>query len=315
MHILFTGGTGFFGKAFLRYWSSIFYNINPLFELTIISRNALLFKEANPEYAKLTWVNFVNADILQPSSYKKFTGFTHIIHAAADSTSGYNIDPVYRFEQISLGTKNILDFAVNKNIKTILQVSSGAVYGKQPPSMSKISEDYNGSPDSLEVNSIYGLSKRVAENICCLYSDKYGINTVIARCFSFGGIDLPLDKHYALGNFINDIKKHDEILIHGTGEAVRSYLHQNDLAEWLYELLIKGKDRNAYNVGSKQKIKIKDLAEKILAISNSNKKIKVLGTNYRETNNMYIPDIEKIENKIGLKEKYSIEEIILDMLK
>jgi UDP-glucuronate decarboxylase len=315
MHILLTGGTGFFGKAFLRYWSSIFSNVVPIFELTIISRNALIFKENNPEYANLTWVNFINADILEPHSLKKHAGFTHIIHAAADSTNGYNVEPIYRFEQISLGTKNILEFAINRNIKTILQVSSGAVYGKQPSSMSKISENFNGSPDSLEVNSIYGLSKRIAENICCVYSHKYGVNVVIARCFSFGGKDLPLDKHYALGNFIQDIKKHDEIVINGTGEAIRSYLHQNDLAEWLYQLLIKGKNRNAYNVGSKQKIKIKELAEKILVISKSNKKINILGKNYRETNDLYLPDIEKIENEVGLKEKYTIDEIILDMLK
>lgn len=315
MHILFTGGTGFFGKSFLRYWSDIFDTKDPLFHLTILSRNTVSFKKKYPEYSNLDWVHFKNSDILDSNTFKnEKNNYTHIIHAAADSTNGYSVDPVYRFEQISLGTKNILEFAVNSNIQYLLFTSSGAVYGKQPNSFNSIPENYNGTPDSLSINSIYGLSKRIAENICCLYSEKYGIKTIIARCFAFGGPDLPINKHYALGNFINDVKNNKEITINGDGKTIRSYLHQNDLSEWIFQLLIKGKDRNAYNVGSKHGLTIFELAQKIKLISKNDKKIIILNSNLNHTNDIYLPDISKIESEIGVIEKYKIEQIITEML-
>jgi UDP-glucuronate decarboxylase len=314
MHILFTGGTGFFGKAFLRYWSQIFTKSEPIFNLTILSRNTLLFKKNYPEYTNLSWVHFKNADILEPITLKGNNEYTHIIHAAADSTNGYSVDPMYRFEQITFGTKNILEFAINSNIEKILLTSSGAVYGKQPNSITYISENYNGAPDSLKQNSTYGLSKKIAENICCLYSEKYGIKTIVARCFAFGGPDLPINTHYALGNFINDVKNNNEITINGDGKTIRSYLHQNDLSEWIFQLLIKGDDRQAYNVGSKHGLTILELAEKIKLISKVDKKIIILNSNMNQTNDIYLPNITKIESEIGVTEKYNIEKIITEML-
>jgi dTDP-glucose 4,6-dehydratase len=192
-------------------------------------------------------------------------------------------------------------------------VSSGAIYGKNKLKMA-IKESHNGSPDSLDVNNIYALSKKIAENITCIYSDKYEIRVVIARCFAFGGPDLPLDKHYALGNFINDILKNKEIIIKGTGNSIRSYMHQSELSEWLYLILINGKNKNVYNVGGKYPITIRELAEKIRLISRSKNNIKILNEDTINNEDIYYPDVSKFENEFGIKQVYSVENIIEEML-
>ena len=117
--------------------------------------------------------------------------------------------------------------------------SSGVVYGAQPSSIEKIPEDYLGIPDPLDSNSAYGIGKRAAEHLKALYADKYDFDYVIARCFAFVGEDLPLDKHFALGNSIGDAINGRDIVIKGDGKPVSSYIYQEDLAKVLTFMLEK----------------------------------------------------------------------------
>ena len=76
------------------------------------------------------------------------------------------------------------------------------------------------------------MAKRASEHLCCLYNDRFGVESVVARCFSFVGQDLPLNAHFAIGNFIHDaLHSTDEITVAGDGAPVRSYMNQADLAQ------------------------------------------------------------------------------------
>jgi nucleoside-diphosphate-sugar epimerase len=93
------------------------------------------------------------------------------------------------------GTKRVLEFSRQAGVQRILYVSSGAVYGFQPRELSHIPETFQCNPVT-----VYGKGKMKAEQMCL----DSGIETVIARCFAFVGPWLPLDSHFAIGNFIGN---------------------------------------------------------------------------------------------------------------
>ena len=125
---------------------------------------------------------------------------------------------------------------MTRGIRRFLLTSSGGVYGPQPPDMKYMPESHNGMPDPLNPAHAYSVAKRCAEHLCALYRDQHGLEPVIARCFAFVGRDLPLDVHFAIGNFIRDALYSREIVVSGDGSAIRSYMDQRDLAAWLLGL-------------------------------------------------------------------------------
>ncbi len=276
-----------------------------------MSRSPERFLADYPEFAELEWLRFHRGDVEDFTSLPQHISFTHILHAASDSTDAARMTHLQRYEQIVLGTKNILKLAATTGAQRFLLTSSGGAYGPQPANMANIPETYNGIPDPLNPSSVYGLAKRQAEHLCALYSDKYGFEYVITRCFAFVGPDLPRDAHFAIGNFIRDALERPEISVSGNGSPIRTYLYQDDLAEWLLTLLQQGCHGGAYNVGSDETTSIADLAHQIRDILAPGKAVKIFncGENSIERNR-YVPDITKAKIELRLQVKVGLAEAI-----
>jgi nucleoside-diphosphate-sugar epimerase len=90
-----------------------------------------------------------------------------------------------------------------------------------------------------------------------------GVDFIAARCYSFSGPGLPLDAHYAIGNFVRDALYRPQITVTGDGFPVRSYLDGADLAVWLLGLLLKGQSGTAYNVGNDNGLSVHELASRV----------------------------------------------------
>ena len=257
--IFITGGTGFFGCWLLESFAWANDNLGLNAEAVVLTRNYESFRKKAPHLYNHKSISFINGDV---RSFKFPEGiFSHIIHAATEASAKLNQeDPLLMFETIVEGTRHTLEFAKVCQAKKFLLVSSGAVYGKQPPELTHIHEDYTGAPSSTNPQSAYGEGKRAAEMLCTLYGQKYGFETKIARCFAFVGPYLPLDTHFAIGNFILNGLRGNPILVNGDGTPYRSYLYAADLAVWLWKILFKGKSCYPYNVGSDEDITIADLA-------------------------------------------------------
>ena len=312
MHLFVTGGTGFFGKALLRYWQINPKTISFFKKITFISRNPDDFKLRYAGLLSGLNINFHKGDIMSPASLPVGQSFSHILHAATDSTTGPQMVPLERYLQIVKGTQNILDFAVQNNIEKFLLTSSGGVYGPQPQDMPKIPESYCGLPDPLNVNSAYGVGKRSAEHLCNLYAERYGFDFVIARCFAFVGEDLPLDVHFAIGNFLRNVLNEEDIVIQGDGTAIRSYMDQRDLSQWLSTLMLSATKSKVYNVGSEESISIKELALLVRRVTNARSQIKILGKpsiGAAAHRNQYIPDISRAK-ELQLDNKYNLSDAI-----
>lgn len=304
--IFITGGTGFFGCWLLESFCWINKKIGLNAEAWVLTRNPEGFKEKCPHLAIDPSIVLYKGDIsnfLFPSG-----NFPFIIHASAilnDSNIAKMLDTIIH------GTYRTLEFARQAGTKKFLLTSSGAVYGKQPPEIDQMAENYNGAPDTMDPQWLYGECKRCAESLCAIYAKNFSIKMKIARCFAFVGPYLPLDIHFAIGNFIRNSINGGPITINGDGTPYRSYLYSADLAVWLWTILFKGKNMRPYNVGSPNQISIKELARRIATFSTPPLSVIIKGKTKTEIPiDQYIPNTLRAKNELNLTEAFSIDDAI-----
>jgi dTDP-glucose 4,6-dehydratase len=313
MRLLLTGGTGFFGKALLRHWHHQQASGLAIPDVCILSRDPAKFKASHPSLAQAGWLRVFQADVCESNSLPQGEAFTHVLHAAADSTIGPKLKPLEQFDQIVQGTRNMLEFSLRVGAQRFLLTSSGGVYGAQPPDIEQIPEHCHSIPDPLNPAQAYSIGKRMAEHLCALYLQAQGLPIVVARCFAFVGPDLPLNVHFAIGNFIRDALWAEDVTVNGDGTPLRSYLDQRDLANWLLKLMMDGESGEAYNVGSDEVVSISELAFMVRDLISPQKSVRILGAPQPSTDrNRYVPDISKIYKHLGLRPTFSLKQSILD---
>ena len=308
-NIFITGGTGFIGSWLLESFlhANSVYNLNA--KITVLSRNpeGFLSKFSHLKYNKnITWIK---GDI-RTFGLPKSSNFSHIIHGATDASAKLNNnEPLRMFDTIVTGTRKVLELARISGVKKMLLLSSGAVYGQQPADMPKIKECYQGAPDIYSNNSAYAEGKRAAEFMCNVYAKQYGFEVKIARCFAFTGPLLPLDTHFAVGNFIRDCLRGSDIIIKGDGLTYRSYQYIIDLTIWLWTVLVKGENSSPYNVGSDQEISIYNLAQAIASCFKHKINIHVQTDQPATINYLpprYIPSTQKAMQELNLTNHFSL---------
>jgi nucleoside-diphosphate-sugar epimerase len=308
-NIFITGGTGFFGKWLLQSFLHANQKLGLNAHAWVLSRDPENFKRTFPELSSDPSLHFISGDVLS-FEFPKEKKFSHIIHAAtAASAKLVDEEPLRMLDTIVEGTRRMLDFSKICGAKKFLLASSGAVYGRQPAILSHLSEDFQGAPDPLNPQSCYGEGKRLAEHLCILYQNKFGIEVKIARCFAFIGPYLPLDLHFAIGNFINDGLQGRPVIVQGDGTSFRSYLYTSDLIRWLLKILGEGTSGRAYNVGSEQAFSIGDIAAQVAQLLKVD--VKVLGTPSQDKPaERYVPSTYRARIELGLRERISLSESI-----
>lgn len=279
--------------------------------VTVLSRQPSLFLSEYAEFTNLPWLDFIQGDVQQAHTLPYERQYTHIIHAATDSTIGPQLSPLARYQQIVDGTRNVLDYAVKTNVNRFFFTSSGGVYGKLLPDMQQVNETYMGELDASNPDNTYSIAKREAEHLCALYANQYGLDYVIARYFAFVGEDLPINVHFAVGNFIRDALFKQAITVNGDGSAIRSYLAQEEMAAWTLALLENGQSANIYNIGSDAAISIKSLAHLVGHLIAPEKPVHIVGEPIDGVRSYYVPDITKIKKYHGLAVSVSLENAIV----
>jgi dTDP-glucose 4,6-dehydratase len=274
-----------------------------------LTRSPARFREKAPHLANDPAVHLLPGDI------RSFTfpdgDFEYVIHAATDTSAQAAERPALLFSSIVDGTRRVLDFAAAHGTRRMLLASSGAVYGVQPPAVTHLPETYLGGPDWLKPLAAYGEGKRAAELMTMLHAHQVGMECVIARCFAFVGPHLPLDQHFAIGNFIRDAMQGSPIRINGDGTPMRSYLYASDLAVWLWTMLLRAPSGEAYNVGSEEAISIADLGRAVVAALGLSSEIQIA----REVVSgvpcaQYVPSTAKAREQLGLRAQVDLRDAI-----
>ena len=302
--IFITGGTGLFGLWFLTALIDANNRLDITIKATVLSRKPESAIKNNPEIFLNHQIQLIKGDI----EYFEFPiePYDYILHMATTSAQETfdGEQSINKFHMLTKGTERVLHFAHASGAKRLLFTSSGVSYGEYPIELELVPETYQGAPDTLNIASGLGQGKRAAEFLCSYYAQQYQFDFVIARCFSFVGAGLPLDVHYAIGNFIRDALYKKEITINGDGSQMRSFLYLADLVHWLLMLLVNGKSRKIYNVGSDQNISILDLAHLVRDLLAPTKEVKVLGSKSLEVSNFnrswYVPNINLARDELNL---------------
>lgn len=308
--LFITGGTGFFGVWLLQSlaWVNEEHRLGA--KAVVLSRNWGAFSAKAPALAADPAISAYAGDVRDFSF--PAGQFSHVIHAATEPYLSYTAaDRPAAFERDVLGTRRVLELARQSGARRLLFTSSGAVYGRQPPEMPQVAEEYGGGPDPTDPAYGYGHAKRLSECFCASYAQSWGIECAIARCFAFVGPYLPLDANYAVGNFIRDGLAGGPIIVRGDGTPYRSYLYAADLAVWLWGILLHGVSGRAYNVGSDDAVSIADLAGVVAGCFDPHPKMRILQTPVPgRPAERYVPSTRRAREELGLRQAIGLQQSI-----
>ncbi len=313
--IFVTGGTGFFGKWLLE--SFVFANRKRGLGATmvVLARDPRRFLTRFPHLADRDELQFCVGDVVD---FEFPNGpFTHIIHAATPASAAFNANnPLGMCDVIVRGMSRVLELVRSSQGASMLFTSSGAVYGQQPLDLQGVAESYVTLANPNSFDSAYAFGKWTAEKMALIGAKSGDFSLKIARGFAFVGPHLPLDTHFAIGNFIRDGLAGGPILVNGNPNAARSYLYGTDLAIWLWVILSKGRSNSVYNVGSGQAITILELAQ--LVGSCFETPVPAMCSELATLDAppfRYVPDIGLISSELGVTQgvdlRYSIQKTIL----
>lgn len=190
-----------------------------------------------------------------------------------------------------------------KHNKKVIFSSTSEVYGEGP-----FSEDNNLSiGPSTNLRWSYSCAKLMTEFMITTSSFPY----TIVRFFNITGPGQLGDYGMVLPRFINATKKGEDLVVHDQGQQIRSFCHVSDAVDML--LQIEKIDGEIFNVGNDVPVTIKELADRVIALTSTTSTIKYIPTPHSDISTR-VPVLSKIRNAINYNINYSLDDIIKDML-
>src|SRR6186713_3519341 len=183
----------------------------------------------------------------------------------------YQFDPVQTTKTSVHGAINMLGLA--KRVKArILQASTSEVYGD--PEVHPQPESYWGKVNPIGSRSCYDEGKRCAETLFFDYHRQHGVDIKVIRIFNTYGPRMNPNDGRVVSNFIVQALRGEDITIYGDGQQTRSFCYVDVLIEGLTRLMESGADfTGPVNLGNPNEISMLELAEKILAFTDSRSKL------------------------------------------
>ena len=305
MKYFVTGGAGFIGSNYVK--MLLTGELGEVDSVTVIDNLTYAGNLKNLELVlndpRLT---FVEADISDKQAVTKHLKSEHIlVNFAAESHVDNSIkDPKKFLETNILGTQNLLEISMQKEIKLFVQVSTDEVYG----SIEKGSTD---EESNLRPNSPYAASKASADLLVNSYVKTFGINARITRCSNNYGLNQHTEKF--IPNTISKLLKNEKVPIYGDGSNIREWIHVEDHCRGIDVVIKNGAAGEIYNIGSGFEINNLELAKLIIQKFDKSENDLEYVVDRKGHDVRYSLDFSKI-SKIGFECKHTFSEGLSELV-
>lgn len=214
------------------------------------------------------YFEFIRHDVTQPL----FVECDQIYNLACPASPiWYQRDPIYTIKTSFYGAMNALGLAKRTGAR-ILQASTSEVYGD--PSVTPQPESYRGNVNTIGPRSCYDEGKRAAETLFFDYHRQHNVDIKVMRIFNTYGPRMDVNDGRVVSNFIVQALNNQDITIYGDGSQTRSFCYVDDLIEGMVRLMnSRGDFTGPVNVGNPHEYSIRELAELIIRLTESNSKL------------------------------------------
>lgn len=301
MKILVTGGCGFIGSNFIRYWlkahpKDLIFNLDKLTYAGHLS--------STKDFADNNNYTFVKGDITNAKLVDKVTsGMDYVVHFAAESHVDRSILKPGEFVKTNvMGTQVLLDAALRQKVKKFHHVSTDEVFGALPlESKNKFDEHTPYNP-----HSPYSASKAASDHLVRSYFDTFGLPITITNCSNNYGPCQDPEKF--LPRMITNLLDGQKVPIYGDGKYVRDWLYVDDHIRAIETVLLKGKIGETYCVGGQTKdtdnLEITNMVLEIMGLGKD--RIEYV-TDRKGHDRKYSVGWTKINKELGWKPQFGIE--------
>ncbi|MCL2246258.1 MAG: NAD(P)-dependent oxidoreductase [Lentimicrobiaceae bacterium] len=312
--ILITGATGLIGKQLVFLLQYLNENKNANIKIYALVRSE---QKAKTVFGNAD-ITFVVNDVRQPLVLTD--EIDYMIHGASITQSRAFVEhPVETMDTAYFGTRNMLEFARQKQVKSVVYLSSMEVFGVTAPQLLEVTENDYGYIDILNPRSSYSESKRLCECLCACYAAEFGVPVKIARLAQTFGTGIDYDDPRITAQLARCVIELKDIVLHTAGKTLRPSLYTRDAILGILTILFAGNNGEAYTIANKKtSISIREIAELVASQIAENKiNIKYDITNLKE--NGFNQDLHLILNTdkleaLGWKAEVGLEEAYRRMI-
>ena len=301
--ILVTGGAGFIGSHLCKRLLKEGNNVICLDNFFTGSKNNILSLSSNPLF------EIVRFDVTHPY----YANVDEIYNLACPASPiHYQYDAIQTIKTSVMGAINVLGMAKSAGAK-VLQASTSEVYGD--PIVHPQTESYWGNVNPIGIRSCYDEGKRVAETLFMDYHRQNNVRIKIIRIFNTYGPNMHPNDGRVVSNFIVQALKNEDITIYGEGNQTRSFQYVDDLVEGMIRMMATGDDFiGPVNIGNPHEFTIRQLAEKVIALTGSSSKITYKDLPHDDPKQRK-PDITLAQKKLDWNPTIQLEEGLLKTIK
>ena len=295
---LVTGGAGFIGSNLVDQLIEIGHKV-------IVIDNE--YSDAHEQFYYNDKAEYHNYDIRDAATRSLYDDVDYVFHIAAEARIQPAVEnPIEAVSINSVGTCTVLQYAREAKVKRVIYSSTSSGYG--------LNESPNVEAQPDDCLNPYSVSKVNGEKLCKMYTDLFGLETIIFRYFNVYGNRQPIKGQYApvIGIFLRQLENDQELTIVGDGEQRRDFVNVKDVVQANILAATKKLDKDAigqvYNVGSGINYSVNEIAS---MISDFSINIDARPGEAKET----LAHISRINGTLGWEPTIKVEDWISEQLK